>query len=100
VAAGSGDAEYKRAFEEVILPAVGDFTPEFVLVSAGFDGHRDDPLAYIQLSTACYHWMTYRLVELSGEVAQHRLVSTLEGGYDLDALADSTQAHVEALMTG
>ncbi len=97
--AGSGDAEYQRAFEEVILPAVRDFKPEFVLVSAGFDGHHDDPLAYIQLSTACYYWMTRRLVELAAEVAQHRLVSTLEGGYDLEALADSAQVHVEALMT-
>lgn len=96
---GSEDADYQKAFEDIILPAVSDFQPEFILVSAGFDAHRDDPLAYIRLSTACFHWMTRRLVEVAAEVANHRLVSTLEGGYDLDALADSAQAHVEALMT-
>jgi acetoin utilization deacetylase AcuC-like enzyme len=97
---GSGDEEYQQAFDSCILPAVCDFKPQFILVSAGFDGHRDDPLAHILLSTACYHWMTRKLVEVAAEVCQHRLVSTLEGGYDLEALADSAQAHVEALMEG
>lgn len=97
---GSGDPQYEQAFEEIILPSVRDFKPQFILVSAGFDAHRDDPLAHIQLSTACFHWMTRRLVELAAEVCDHRLISTLEGGYDLDALADSAQAHVEALMSG
>lgn len=98
--AGSSDPEYEQAFEDVILPAVRAYKPEFILVSAGFDGHRNDPLAYIQLSTACYGWMTRRLAEVAAEVCHRRLISTLEGGYDLKALADSAQAHVEALMNG
>jgi acetoin utilization deacetylase AcuC-like enzyme len=96
--AGSEDADYERAFEERILPAVRDFKPSFILVSAGFDAHRDDPLAYIMITTECFGWMTRQIMDVARSCCEGRVVSVLEGGYELDALADSAQAHVEALM--
>ena len=75
-----------------------EFRPEFILISAGFDAHRADPLAQLNLEEADYAWVTERLLEAAGRHAQGRLVSTLEGGYDLDALAASAEAHVAALM--
>ena len=94
---GSGDDEYRRAFEERILPAASEFKPGFILVSAGFDAHRDDPLAHISLTTQAFGWMTGKLRALAESLCDGRVVSVLEGGYDLRALADSVQAHVEAL---
>lgn len=94
---GSGDDDYARAFEAKILPAIEAFRPEFLLVSAGFDAHRDDPLAQIELTTAAFAWMTARAVELAESVCAGRLVSLLEGGYHLQALAESAAAHVEQL---
>jgi acetoin utilization deacetylase AcuC-like enzyme len=97
--AGSTDEEYHRGFERQILPAIREFAPEFVLISAGFDAHEADPLAQIELSTGAFRWMTERAMEVSAAEPCHgRIVSMLEGGYDLDALAQSAQAHVEALM--
>ena len=96
--AGSGDDDYKKVFEEIILPRVEAFAPQFLLVSAGFDGHKDDPLAGIGLSTSSFGWMTKRLSELAADCCQGRLVSTLEGGYELRALADAVEAHVTALV--
>jgi acetoin utilization deacetylase AcuC-like enzyme len=74
------------------------FRPDFILVSAGFDAHRADPLAQLNLEEADYAWVTERLLEAAGRHAKGRLVSTLEGGYDLDALSASAEAHVAALM--
>ncbi|HEV8014010.1 MAG TPA: histone deacetylase family protein [Stellaceae bacterium] len=94
----SGSAEFRRAFTATILPALEAFRPELLIVSAGFDAHRDDPLAQLMLVEADYAWSTERLVEIAAKHAAGRIVSSLEGGYDLDALAASSAAHVAALM--
>lgn len=94
---GSDDDDYQRTFEERILPALEDFKPQFLLVSAGFDAHARDPLANLEATDTGFRWMSDRLVEMARELCEGRLVSTLEGGYDLEALASSVQQHVEAL---
>jgi len=94
----SGGAEFRRAFDEVILPALEDFRPDFILISAGFDAHRADPLAQLLLTDADFAWVTERLTACAARHCEGRIVSTLEGGYDLDALATSAAAHVAALM--
>ncbi|MFN2424932.1 MAG: histone deacetylase [Candidatus Binatia bacterium] len=95
--AGAGDAEYLAAFRDVILPIATRFAPDFVLVSAGFDAHRRDPLASMSLSTAAFAAMTDAMVSIADESASGRLLLLLEGGYDLDALADSVTASVTQL---
>lgn len=94
----SGSAEFRAAMSDIILPALDAFRPELILVSAGFDAHRADPLAQLMLEEADYAWITERLLEAAGRHAKGRLVSTLEGGYDLSALSASAQAHVAALI--
>jgi acetoin utilization deacetylase AcuC-like enzyme len=94
----SGSVEFRRGWERTILPALEDFAPELILVSAGFDAHARDPLATLRLDEADFAWITGKLVEIAGEKCNGRIVSTLEGGYDLQALSDSVSAHVEALM--
>lgn len=89
---------FRRAFEARILPALDAFAPELLLVSAGFDAHRADPLAGLELEEEDFAWVTARLTEAAGRHARGRLVSVLEGGYDLKALASSAAAHVSALM--
>ncbi len=88
--AGSGGAMMRAAYERLVLPALADWKPDLVLVSAGFDAHRDDPLAGLEWETEDFAWLAARLWEVSGG----RVVSTLEGGYDLDALAASVAAYV------
>jgi acetoin utilization deacetylase AcuC-like enzyme len=94
----SGSREFRAAYTGQILPALESFAPELVLVSAGFDAHRSDPLAELMLVESDYAWITSALRQVAERHAQGRLVSTLEGGYDLDALAASAAAHVAALM--
>ncbi len=95
---GDGSEAFRLAWSERILPALADFAPELIVISAGFDGHRQDPLANLALETEDYHWVTSEIAKVAAETAAGRLVSTLEGGYDLNALASSTAAHVRALM--
>ena len=95
---GTGAAGFRRAFETRILPALDAFAPDLVLVSAGFDAHRADPLAGLELEESDFGWVTDRLLDAANRHAQGRLVSILEGGYDLKALAGSAAAHVAALM--
>ena len=95
---GSGDEPFLEALRDRLLPAAESFRPEFVLVSAGFDAHRADPLANLEVSTEAYAEATRIAKGLAAEHASGRLVSVLEGGYDLDALADSTLAHLNALL--
>ena len=95
--AGATDSAYERAFMEQLLPALNQFKPDAVLISAGFDAHRDDPLADVQLSTGCYGWMTERLMEVAQQHAQGRVLSLLEGGYDLRATADCVALHLAVL---
>jgi len=96
--AGDGRAEFEAAMEGTILPAVYKFAPELVLISAGFDAHAADPLANLMLREADFAWITHRLCDIADAHCGGRVVSTLEGGYDLDALAASVAAHVEVLM--
>jgi acetoin utilization deacetylase AcuC-like enzyme len=98
LAPGAGGVEFRRAFDEVILPALDRFRPEFLLISAGFDAHRSDPLAQLRLEEADYAWATERLCAAAARLCGARVVSSLEGGYDLSALSRSAQAHVRALM--
>src|SRR5215469_5531488 len=95
----SGSGQFRSAMTRRILPALDAFGPEFVLVSAGFDAHKSDPLAQLMLDEGDYTWVTERLLEIAYRHAEGRLVSTLEGGYDLAALASSTAAHVRVLMS-
>jgi acetoin utilization deacetylase AcuC-like enzyme len=96
--AGSGSAEFRAAWSERILPLLDDFAPELVIVSAGFDAHRADPLAQLEVETEDFVWLTEELLAIADRHAQGRLVSVLEGGYDLNALAESVATHVQSLM--
>jgi len=96
--AGAGSSEFRQRWEQELLPRLHAFQPQLVLVSAGFDAHQDDPLADLRLDAEDYAWITDRLLRLAREHAQDRLVSLLEGGYDLPALASSAAAHVAELI--
>jgi acetoin utilization deacetylase AcuC-like enzyme len=96
--AGDGDEEYHAVFVNVLLPAADAFKPEFVIVSAGFDAHRDDPLASMRLTEAGYSDLTGLVAGIAKRHAQGRLLSALEGGYNLTALAASVEAHLKALL--
>src|SRR5690606_15043696 len=96
---GSGSGAFRAAWSEHLMPALAAFRPQLVLVSAGFDGHRRDPLAQMELDAADFGWITRGLVAIAERHAQGRLVSMLEGGYDLDALAEASVAHVDALRS-
>ena len=98
LSAGTGSAGFRDAMESRLLPVLRDHRPELILISAGFDAHRDDPLANLELVEDDYRWITTELTRLAGEVCDGRVVSTLEGGYDLRALGASAAAHVETLM--
>ena len=95
----AGSGEFRSAMSETILPALRRFEPDFLLVSAGFDAHADDPLAGLQFHEDDYAWVTAELLAVARESCAGRLVSTLEGGYNLEALAASAVAHVGALMS-
>jgi acetoin utilization deacetylase AcuC-like enzyme len=95
---GTGSAAFRRTWEERLLPRLEAFRPQLLLVSAGFDAHRADPLAQLELTADDYAWLTGRLMDVARDHARGRVVSTLEGGYDLTALAASAAAHVAALM--
>lgn len=95
--AGAGSKPFRDAWDKTVLPALDAFAPQLVLISAGFDAHKLDPLASLNLETDDYAWITRRLVELARRHAEGRVVSSLEGGYSLDALRESVAAHVSAL---
>jgi acetoin utilization deacetylase AcuC-like enzyme len=95
---GDGSAVFRAAWGEIILPDLDRFAPGLLIVSAGFDAHKLDPLAQLRLETADYAWITDELVRLAERHCGGRLVSVLEGGYDLDALAVSAATHVRGLM--
>jgi acetoin utilization deacetylase AcuC-like enzyme len=96
--AGANDLDYETVFIEQILPKIDQFQPEFILISAGFDAHQADPLANINLSTASFGWMTERLMEKANKHCNNRIISLLEGGYNLDALARCVGIHLENLL--
>ena len=95
---GDGGTAFRAAFETRILPRVSEFRPELVIISAGFDAHMRDPLANINLAEADFIWATQKLMDLADSCAGGRVVSLLEGGYDLQALGNSVAAHVATLM--
>ena len=93
----SDDFDYQEAFSEKVLPKLEEFKPEAVLISAGFDAHAKDPLANIRLTADCFGWMTLRLMEIAKKHSQERVISMLEGGYDLQALPHCVEKHLAAL---
>jgi acetoin utilization deacetylase AcuC-like enzyme len=95
---GSGGSLFRAAWRDRILPALDRFTPDLVIVSAGFDAHTADPLAQLEVETEDFVWLTEELLAIADRHANGRLVSMLEGGYDLDALAESVSTHVRSLM--
>ena len=97
---GDGGKEFRVAFEQIILPRLRDFRPELIVVSAGFDAHMRDPLANLNLLEPDFGWATREIMAVAEDSTQGRVVSVLEGGYDLEALAGSAAAHVTALMRG
>lgn len=98
--AGDGSDTFRDAFETAVLPRVDAFQPDLVIISAGFDAHWRDPLANINLVESDFAWATQKLMAIADRRAEGRLVSILEGGYDLEALSKSTASHVLALMRG
>ena len=96
---GAAGLAFRDACSDGLLPALEAFQPELLLLSAGFDAHENDPLAQLRLETSDYVWISEELLALAGRHCQGRLVSSLEGGYDLGALVAATAAHVRALMT-
>jgi len=95
---GDGGAAFRAAFETRILPRISEFRPELVIISAGFDAHMRDPLANINLAEADFVWATQKIMDLADGCAGGRVISLLEGGYDLQALGNSVAAHVATLM--
>ncbi len=95
---GSDGMVFRGAWQDILLPALDAFAPELLIVSAGFDAHIADPLAQLRVRTADFVWLTQQLLAAADRHCGGRLVSVLEGGYDLDALADASAAHVRALM--
>jgi acetoin utilization deacetylase AcuC-like enzyme len=97
--AGAGSTEFRQAMSRRIIPALINFAPQLLIISAGFDGHAEDPLAQLNLVDDDYLWVTGELMSVADQTAGGRIVSTLEGGYDLAALGRSVAAHVRTLMT-
>ena len=98
LAAEDGGAKFRAAFENLILPQLRKFNPELIIVSAGFDAHYRDPLASLNLKADDFGWVTRKLMDVADSSAGGRIVSVLEGGYDLQGLQESVAAHVSALM--
>lgn len=98
LAPGTGSNEFRSAWSSLGLPAVHSFEPDMVLISAGFDAHHRDPLGHLDVQDEDYHWLTSEIRDLADDSANGRLVSILEGGYDMQALATASRAHVEALI--
>jgi acetoin utilization deacetylase AcuC-like enzyme len=95
--AGTGSAGFRKAAEEIWLPALDDFGPELIFISAGFDAHQDDPLAQLRLTDEDYAWVTRKVMAIAHTHAEDRIVSVLEGGYSLEALGRSVVQHVKVL---
>jgi acetoin utilization deacetylase AcuC-like enzyme len=95
---GEGDDEYREVFQKVLVPAADTFRPDFVLISAGFDAHRDDPLASMNLTEQGYSELTDIVGSIAKNHAGGRILACLEGGYHLKALANSVDRHLQALL--
>ncbi len=95
---GTGSEAWRRVVTEKVLPALRAFKPDLLMISAGFDAHKDDPMAHLALSTEDFAWVTRQLTAVADDTCGGRLVSVLEGGYDLKSLVQACAAHVRALM--
>ncbi|MGH8559623.1 MAG: histone deacetylase family protein [Methylococcales bacterium] len=95
---GDGSSAFQKAMQDIIFPALNEFKPEMILISAGFDAHQSDPLASLNFTDDDYAWVTRELLDLADQHCAGKIVSTLEGGYNLKALASSTAAHVSEMM--
>jgi len=96
----SGSDHFREAFKSRVLPALDDFRPDLIIISAGFDAHHRDPLAQINLTGEDFDWATGRVLEMADKSAKNRVVSLLEGGYDLEGLAESAGLHILRMMKG
>ncbi len=98
LAPGTGGSGFRQAYEGAVFPALNDFKPELLIISAGFDAHADDPLANLNFLEEDFAWVTRRLCQIANTHAESRVVSCLEGGYDLRALSASAAVHVDELI--
>ena len=98
LSAGDGGDVFREAFESRILPQLAAHRPDLILISAGFDAHERDPLGSLRLVEDDFAWATTRIIEIADKSCEGRVVSMIEGGYDLDGLANSVGAHVQVLM--
>ena len=96
--AGCKSKKWREAYRKIIIPALREFKPQMLFISAGFDAHLDDPLAEFKLGHADFYWVTKQLLAVAEEVCDGKVVSALEGGYDLLALSESARWHVHALV--
>lgn len=96
----TGSDHFREAFKSRVLPRVADFRPDLIIISAGFDAHHRDPLAQLHLVADDFDWATAKLMEIADRYASNRVVSVLEGGYDLQGLAESAATHIHRLMRG
>jgi acetoin utilization deacetylase AcuC-like enzyme len=99
LSSGTGHSAYQQLFSEQVIPALKDFNPQLLLVSAGFDAHHDDPLASLEFSELTYQWLGEQLGAIAEEYCQCRILSVLEGGYNLDALSGSVLAYLNGIST-
>jgi acetoin utilization deacetylase AcuC-like enzyme len=98
LSAGDGSEAFREAVDTVIAPRIDDFAPDLIIISAGFDAHWRDPLASLNLTESDFAWATRKFMDLADRHCNQRIVSVLEGGYDLEGLAKSTAFHLDALM--
>ena len=98
LSAGDNGEVFREAMQSRILPRLRNFSPDLIIISAGFDAHRHDPLGHLQLVGADFAWITGALMEIAGKSANGRVVSVLEGGYNIEGLVESASAHVATLM--
>ncbi len=96
--AGAGSEQYRQAFQEAVLPAIDDFEAQFILISTGFDAHADDPLAMINLTEQDYYWFTQQVLRAADDHCSGRMVTVLEGGYNLQVLPGCTERHLQGLL--
>ena len=98
LAAGTGSDEYRQKITNELIPCLNEFQPECMFISAGFDAHRLDPLAFVELKTSDYAFITEQVLAVANRYCQGRMISTLEGGYNLAALAESVVAHIKVML--
>jgi acetoin utilization deacetylase AcuC-like enzyme len=98
LSAGDAGVEFRKKYNTIVLPALRHFKPDLLLISAGFDAHKDDPLASIMLVEDDFRWLTEALMKIADSYCKGRIISVLEGGYHLNSLASSVAVHVKTLM--